>query len=522
MKSRRTALKGLIGCSGAAFFRESLWGTEEIKSGFENDPLPGNWTGPWRRLFLDGSVIEQQGGVERVFHQLTKHSAEPIIVADQPWEGRSAIIGPYVYGTVRVEDDRFRLWYQLLYQGNHVGYAESSDGIRWQKPRLGLVRHEGHDTNLVVSAFQPEAFAGVHCHNPSVIFRSRETDPSRRYALYGFDSASGGPRVAFSPNGTNWTYLESENENGKPKPLFSSGDVVSFFEDPYRQRYAATWKTRNRRGRAVGIATSNDGLIWSKVYDGPVFGADDHDPDTTQIYGMPVFAYQGLFIGLPWIYRARYFRYGEYSVEKLHEAQSDSPRTMEVQLAWSWDLVHWNRPKDREQFLPRGEAGNWDSGMVLTSRAPVQVGKELWFYYSGTNRAHDEPRVQAAIGLAKMRLDGFCSMRSEKEEGWLITRREPMRSARLMINARTGSAGYIKAEVLDRKNKVVPGYSQDLCQPFCGDEVSHEIGWQSPRSPTLPDANDFKIRFLLKDAELFSYLPLDLDRKQPDLDVAIR
>jgi hypothetical protein len=76
------------------------------------------------------------------------------------------------------------------------------------------------------------------------------------------------------------------------------------------------------------------------VYDGPVFGADDHDPDTTQIYGMPVFAYQGLFIGLPWIYRARYFRYGEYSVEKLHEAQSDSPRTMEVQLAWSWDLVH--------------------------------------------------------------------------------------------------------------------------------------------------------------------------------------
>jgi hypothetical protein len=113
-------------------------------------------------------------------------------------------------------------------------------------------------------------------------------------------------------------------------------------------------------------------------------------------------------------------------------------------------------------------------------------------------------------------------MRSEKEEGWLITRREPMRSARLMINGRTGPAGYIQAEILDRKNKVVPGYSRDLCQALRGDEVSHEIAWQSPRYPSLPDANDFKIRFLLKDAELFSYLPLDLDAKQPDFDVTIR
>ena len=91
--------------------------------------------------------------------------------------------------------------------------------------------------------------------------------------------------------------------------------MVNFAYDPYHTRYFATWKTRNRRGRAVGVAWSDDGLTWSKPIDGPVFVADDLDPDTTQIYGMPAFAYQGLYIGLPWIYNARYFRYGDYSVE---------------------------------------------------------------------------------------------------------------------------------------------------------------------------------------------------------------
>ncbi len=37
-------------------------------------------------------------------------------------------------------------------------------------------------------------------------------------------------------------------------------------------------------------------------------------------------------------------------------------------------------------------------------------GDELWFYYGGTDKVHDEPRTKAAIGLAKLRLDGFCSM----------------------------------------------------------------------------------------------------------------
>jgi hypothetical protein len=402
----------------------------------------------------------------------------------------------------------------VLNQGNHVGYAESRDGIAWTKPELGLIEFHGSKANnLVVSSFQPEVAGGGHCHNPGVIQRPDEADPQKRYALYGFDGEAGHPRVAFSADGLRWTY---EPETAK-RALFTSSDVVNFCRDPYQGRYVATWKTRNRRGRAVGVAWSEDGLAWTKPFDGPVFVADDLDPDDTQIYGMPAFPYQGLYLGQPWLYRARYFKYGDYSVKKLHEAQEDSPRTMEVQLAWSWDLVNWTRPPAREQFIPRGAKGDWDGGMIVTARAPVIVGDRLHFYYGGTDGLHDDKRVNAGIGLATLRLDGFCSMRAGATEGWLITRREPFHQPSLTINAKTGSDGFVTAEILDRRNRVVPGFSRNDCLAFTGDSVRHTLGWKAKAFPANTKRDDYKIRFWLKKAELFAYLPEGLDPNQPDL-----
>jgi predicted GH43/DUF377 family glycosyl hydrolase len=479
-----------------------------------NDGLAGPAKGPWRRLFLDGAVVEQSTGLSRVFHSAQKHGQNPVIGRDRPWEGVAAIIGPYVYGTVLNDGGKLRLWYQVLTRGNHVGYAESADGVTWTKPELGIVTYEGSKANnLVVSAYDPDATGGGHCHNPSVILDRNQTDPNKRYALYGFDNSRGHPRVAFSPDGLHWHY-DSETST---KPLFASSDVVSFFYDPYQARYSATWKTRNRRGRAVGIAWSPDGSTWTKPFEGPIFAADDLDPDDTQIYGMPVFAYQGLYIGQPWIYRARYFRYGEYSVDKLHEAQADSPRTMDVQLAWSWDLVNWTRPTERHNLIPRGAAGTWDSGMIVTARAPVVVGDELYFYYGGCDGVHDQPRVKAAIGLAKLRLDGFCSLRAGEAEGSFITRREPFREPAVTINAKTEKDGFVVAEILDRKNRVLPGFSREDCESFTGDSVRHQLKWKTSRFLPVQAKPDYKLRFWLKSADLFSYLPSSLDPNQPDL-----
>lgn len=460
------------------------------------DLLTGSRVGPWRRLFLDAMTVEESHGLTRVFHSAEKHPASPVVRRDQAWEGATGMSGPYLYGTVLPEGGRLRMWYQCIHRGNHVGYAESADGIAWTKPALGIIEHMGSKANnMLISALQPEVTGGV-CHNPSVIHCPWEPDPARRYVLFCYEATRGRARSAYSPDGLHWRFAPETAAEG----LFSSSDVVSFFWDPYHTRFASTWKTSNRRGRAAGVAWSSDGRAWAKPLDGPVFGADDLDPDATQVYGMPVFPYQGLYLGLPWIYHARYFKGGAYSVPRLHEAQEDSPRTMDTQFAWSWDLINWTRPPARAPFIPRG---SWDGGMLFTARAPVQMGDCLYFYYGGFDKVHDEARATGNIGLAVMRLDGFCSMTAGAQEGWLISRRESLAKPRVVINARVSSGGWVQAELLDRRNRVLPRFSRKDCLPFSGDSVRREMTWNAPAPPD--SLSDVKIRFHLKDAALYSY-----------------
>jgi hypothetical protein len=289
--------------------------------------------------------------------------------------------------------------------------------------------------------------------------------------------------------------------------------VVNFFFDPYENRYVSTYKTPNRRHRAVGIVYSKDGLQWRKPVEGPVFGADDLDPDATQVYGMPVFPYQGFYIGLPWMYHARFFKYGPYSPKRMYEAQEGSPLTIDTQMAWSWNLISWTRSPDRKPFIRLGEPGSWDWGMVFAARAPVIVGDSLYFYYGGCDNVHDDLDVRCAIGLASLRLDGFCSMRARSTEGWLITRREVFRTPRVLINARTRGEGYVAAELLDRHNRVIKGFSRKESIPFKGDSARWTLSWRTGKFPEERPGIDRKIRFLLRNADLYSYLPEDIDTR---------
>ncbi len=156
----------------------------------------------------------------------------------------------------------------------------------------------------------------------------------------------------------------------------------------------------------------------------PGVHADDLDPDPTQIYGMPVFAYQGMFIGLPLIYHARWLKYGKYtSPTVMFEAQEGSPKNGDIQMAWSWDLVNWTRTPKREPFIPNGPPGTFDAASSAP-RANLCQGRRIW----SSIPCWDTPNVikgkslgnevsQAAVGLATMRLDGFCSMRAAKNGG---------------------------------------------------------------------------------------------------------
>jgi len=457
---------------------------------------------PFRRIFLDAMVVEESTDLERVFHAATKYEGNPIFSREKDWEGW----GPACGGTVIRDGDKLRMYYYCIADEKDAGgvcVAESTDGLKWTRPIVGEKEFRGSKENNITNS------------GTQVMKLANPPKPEYKWITLGFKD--GKTSLGHSTDGLHWKW--DENEKG----LFSSSDVINWFFDPYRNRMAATWKTANRRHRACGVVFSKDTLNWEKPIDAPIFTADDLDPDASQIYGMPVFAYQGMYIGMPWIYHARWLKYGRYTKpEVMFEAQEGSPRTIDVQIAWSWDLINWTRTAKREPFIENSPKQAFDCGLAFTAREPIVMGDELWFYYTGWDQIHEDYKgIKSEVGLAKLRLDGFCSMHAGDKEGSFISRREIFNTPKVTINGKCAPGGYITADIVDRNNVVIPGYDKLYCNAFTGDSVRGELTWKRGKEfPKDMIDKDRKIRFYIKNADLYSYLPLgineDIDDGWPD------
>ncbi|HQN18929.1 MAG TPA: hypothetical protein PKV86_07315, partial [Syntrophobacteraceae bacterium] len=98
--------------------------------------------GPWQ-LFIDDYLISARKNVVRRYHPFEKYPANPLIVVDKPWEA-------HVVAACTVLPDEqgsgFRMYYYCWTEnkdekkgrGSFLCYAISKDGLKWEKPDLGL------------------------------------------------------------------------------------------------------------------------------------------------------------------------------------------------------------------------------------------------------------------------------------------------------------------------------------------------------------------------------------------------
>ncbi len=159
---------------------------------------------------------------------------EPVLTPNRENPNAPDYLAAHFYGTVLFDQDRFRMWYYACHKTPNpdwpeelkaqaakwkheiipgpLCYAESADGVRWQKPNLGQLLFKGsHDNNALAL---PSALTGDAC----VIKDEEDPDPSRRYKLAfwsqydPFDFPT--MRIAVSADGIHW--------NTAPKPPISS------------------------------------------------------------------------------------------------------------------------------------------------------------------------------------------------------------------------------------------------------------------------------------------------------------
>ena len=87
--------------------------------------------------------------------------------------------------------------------------------------------------------------------------------------------------------------------------------------------------------------------------------------------------------------------------------------------------------------------------------------------------------MEYCLGLAKLRVDGFCSLEAgPARDGIFVTRPLISTGEHLVINAACGAGGSIAVEVVDHNDDVIPGFSKEQCDVFTDDNVAHVVTWK--------------------------------------------
>lgn len=461
-------------------------------------------------LLADEELVASSRNLTRRLCRIERH-AEPVIAPDRPWEGRQADGSmtshqdPFYSNVLYSPLDRtYHCWYTVANrfapssyaegfanQDSSLCYAISADGIHWEKPMLRQVPHKGSLENNMLRLYGPPG-SGASAGAIHAAFHYHSPDSDERFGCSvrvgcAEPMYSGSMTVCFSSDGANWRMLY-------PPVMTGDGETNTLCADPLRGQYVCTarsvqftnlcqrWKRPWKRSAA--IARSRDLLHWTPLL--TVMEADEHDPEDTQIYKLVVIPYGHGYLG-------------QLLMFYTHEMVLDN------QLAFSRDLMNWQRIGDRQPILARGDEGTWDSKHVsLTDTAPVLEGDTLRFFYGGKNAPHYQAGF-GALGTGTLRRDGFVCYEAGEREGVLTTTPLTLTGPpqiELNVDATNGEA---RVELLDEDGNPLPGFSRKDCTPICGNHVRATVKFaDSSRYDTWRDAA-LRLRFQLRNARLYAF-----------------
>ena len=457
--------------------------------------------GSSRQLFVDDYLVASTDGITRQVHQATKHPANPLITGDTLWERNPA------YHVVRYDPTRrlFRMWYTGWSwhkgttgknEGLALCYAESVDGVRWTTPKLGIHEYNGSKDNNVL--LKEAAFCGL-------IIDPKDPDPNRRYKAVVWLVPRNVPREAFflytSPDGIRWTRALQEplalHSRSYSLPLDGIGDTSIFRWDRLLGRYICDVKfVIPPKMRCRGSMESDDLMHWSRPR--MTVHPDGLDEADSQIYGHLSFCYEDMWLAF---------------LRVMHTKRTGWKQTT-VELTASRDGRHWSRVARREVVLPLGGPKDWDPDYNDPYLGgPILVGDELWIYYRGAMRRNRVPKdkwtspgnYKWAIGLAKLRRDGFVSLNAGAKVGRIVTRPLTFAGGKLHVNAQVAPGGYIKVGLQSESGKAVKPYSSAACRPVAGDVLAAPVVWRGAETIKPPAGAMSRLVFEMKNAKLYSF-----------------
>jgi len=478
-----------------------------------------NDTCKWKFLVIDDAYLLEINNLKRTVNQAAKHG-QPVITMDAPWDQDNEMFNGMnvMYDE---EEGIFKMWYGVMrYEGQlsdgsrKLAYATSTDGIHWDRPKLGLVEVNGSkDNNYVI----PEmgSFACSIIKDPSDV-------PERQYkmifAILGRETTWAGFHsplsLAYSHDGIHWERPVHVN----PVIRGISDDCFSLLYDPDRRKYILLTRRVPNLPRDISQYESYDLVNWEDKGRVLVPG-DEHDPpEMYNFYYMSPFRYANFYLAMV---NTMYSHPISETYESFHKSPNypkDRLGHLDIQLAYSTDARTWRRPADRTPVVPNGEYGTVDHEAIYPAQNPIVIDGETWIYYSATSHLHSWWHVleqydrdgsvrNVCCGmLAKMPEDHWVSLDAGPSEGSVLTK--PMFVyPELLINA-DASAGRIEAELLTPYGQPVEGFARKDCIPITSDGKDQTVKWKSgscTRDLAKEHRGGLCARFYLKNAKLYSF-----------------
>ncbi|MFA6108861.1 MAG: hypothetical protein WDA75_08830 [Candidatus Latescibacterota bacterium] len=428
-------------------------------------------------LFFDYRELEVVRGFTRRLQHPAKCRANPLLVADRPWEHGNL----QLYGSVvKVPHGPFQLWYSTVQAPwcIRLGYAESEDGLTWERPRLDLYREGGRRTNLVLTQ---------DVHGAAVILDQADPDPAGRYKLVAGAAPSGCVKLFRSPDGRAWRELTRD-----PQIPFRPDSPMAFLRTA-DGRYATHHRVA-RWSRRICRSESFDLRHWSEprmvLEPGPV------DPPQVQFYGMGAAPYGPYEIGTLWIFHTDEEEMGGGHMKGYQDAE----------LTYSRNGFAWHRLEPGTPFLPHGRGGAWDRGNLQCASQPVFLADEIRYYYMGTDMRHQrhwelEPQT-SGLGMARLKPDRFLALEAGRGPAELMTVAFTPEGGQVFVNAAIAKGGWVKAELLDDQGGPLRGYRETDGAPVTGDSVAHRLRWR--KAETAPTGQRVRVRLRARQAKVYS------------------
>jgi hypothetical protein len=495
-------------------------------------------------LIDDYLIDRRSGALELTLHRPVRHP-EPVTL-DRPWEGNNSN-----YATILKHEATFLFYYRgsalalgdRSVSGTHFATTcvmTSKDAIRWTRPDLGFVNRPGWENNNIILTFDPDCrinfskgeslddgndllsgnkvpFTGaVHNFTP-MIDANPDCRPNEKFkALGGHEHRL---LYAFkSPDGIHWTMMQKE-------PVILDGMLDSqnlAFWDPVQKCYYAYYRDfKNRKGdtrkhnprqdyswmdRDVRFATSKDFVHWTN---GEWI---DWQPDRmTQLYTSQIQLYPGaehLRIGFPMRYVIDRGLYSEFN-ERI--AKSDGYYASiytDTGLITSRDGRSF-RIWPEAMLRPGPTNENWSysfGGTALNlfeTVSPYPGGPNEWSFYVLDHGAWFGKGV--SFNRYSIRKDGFVSASSPMAGGSFVTKPIVYTGNALLINFETSANGSVRIELQSADGKPLPGFGLDDSPSLFGNSTAKTVHWNGDAELSNYAGKPVRIRFELKDADLYAF-----------------